>query len=327
MKKLVFLLVIAMIITMAASCSKTEKEQAIKIAINVWPGYAHAFIAQEKGIFEKNGVTVELMLRKDISDSTELYRHGEADGVFTLVPDVVIFNSEGISTKIVHVTDYSDTGDVIIGKGQYNSLAELKGKTISFEGFNTFSHMFVLRSLEKAGIGEGKAKLANIMANDVLTALEDGKIDAGHTWEPVKSQALAKGYKILAKAGDIPGIITDVLAFNSKIVEERPDDIRAIIKSLLEARDFVHTNREQALEIMSRAEGMSKEEMDSGINGVYQPDLKENIEAMKKSENAKSLHSSGKRVAEFFLQRGQISKIPDMSEIIEAKFVNELAVK
>ena len=327
MKKLVFLLVIAAIIMTVATCSKTEKEQAIKIGINVWPGYAHAFIAQEKRIFEKNGVTVELILRKDINESMELYRHRDVDGVFTLVPDVVIFNSEGISTKIVYVTDYSDTGDVIIGKGQYNSLAELKGKTVSFEGFNTFSHMFVLRSLEKAGIGEGKVKLANISAHNVLTALEDGGIDAGHTWEPVKSQALAKGYKILAKAGDVPGIITDVLAFNSKIVEERPGDVRAIIKSFLEARDFVYTNRDEALEIMSKAEGMNKEEMNSGINGVHQPDLKENIEAMNNLDNATSLHSSGKRVAEFFLKRGQISKIPDMSEIIEPRFVNELAVK
>jgi len=203
----------------------------------------------------------------------------------------------------------------------------LEGKTVSFEGLNTFSHMFVLRSLEKAGIGEYKLRLANIPAHSVLTALEDGQIDAGHTWEPVISQALAKGYKILAKAGDVPGVITDVLAFNSKIVEERPDDIRAIIKSLLEARDFVHTNRDEALEIMSKAEGMNKQEMNSGIDGVYQPDLKENIEAMKKLDNATSLHSSGKRIAEFFLQRGQISKIPDMSEIIEARFVNELAVK
>ena len=138
---------------------------------------------------------------------------------------------------------------------------------------------------------------------------------------------MAKGYKILGKAGDIPGIITDVLVFNSTIIEERPDDIRAIIKSLLEARDFVHTNRDEALAIMSKAEGMSKEEMNSGIAGVYQPDLKENIEAMKKLENAASLHSSGKRIATFFLQRGQISKIPDMSEIIESRFVNELAVK
>jgi len=130
MKKLVFLLVLATIITMAASCSKTEKEQTIKIGMNVWPGYAHAFIAQEKGIFEKNGVAVELILRKEISESAELYRHGEVDGVFTLIPDVVIFNSEGISIKIVYVADHSDTGDVIIGKGQYNSLAELEGKTV-----------------------------------------------------------------------------------------------------------------------------------------------------------------------------------------------------
>jgi len=45
MKKRALFLVIAVIITMAASCSKTEKEQTIKIGLNIWPGYAHAFVA------------------------------------------------------------------------------------------------------------------------------------------------------------------------------------------------------------------------------------------------------------------------------------------
>ena len=46
---------------------------------------------------------------------------------------------------------------------------------------------------------------------------------------------------------------------------------------MLEARDFIYSNRDKALEIMSRAEGMSKEEMEQGLKGVRQPDLKENL--------------------------------------------------
>lgn len=327
MKRIILLLAVMAIIFTAAGCSKTEEKRAIKISINVWPGYAHAFIAQEKGVFEKNGVEVELVLKKEITESATLYRDGEVDGVFTLVPDVVMFNSEGIGAKIVYVADYSDTGDVIIGKPEYSSLADLEDKTVSFEGINSFSHMFVLKALEKAGLTESNVRFENIPAHDVLTALEEGRIDAGHTWEPTKSQALRKGYKILGKAGDVPGIITDVLAFNSKIIKERPTDIQRIVKSILEARDFLYTNRDEALEIMSKAEEMSKEEMDQGIKGVHQPDLEENVEALKKSKKKTSLYGSGESIAEFYLNRGQLSHMPNFDEIIESKFVNELAKK
>jgi NitT/TauT family transport system substrate-binding protein len=306
---------------------KAKEKTPIKIAINVWPGYAHAFIAQEKGIFRKNNVNVELVLKKDITESTQLFLDNEVDGFFNVFPDIIMMNAQGIHAKVVYVADYSDTGDVIIGKPKFRFLADLKGRKVSFEGINTFSHIFVLKSLEKVGLKESEVQFGNIPAMDVLNSLEKGTIDAGHTWEPITSQALQKGFKILAKAGDIPGIITDVLAFNAKVVKERPDDIQEIVKSILEARDFIYSNRDEALEIMSRAEGMSKEEMGKGIDGVRQLDLKENIKEMQKSEEMISLYGSAKMIVDFYLSRGQLSQIPDLDEIIEPKFVMQLGEK
>jgi len=302
-----------------------KKDGPIRIAMNVWPGYAHVFIAQEKGFFKENNVDVELILAKEVIDSLEIYKNGGTDGILTIVPDVIMLNAERIPTKIVYVADYSDAGDVIVGRGEYNSLADLKGKTVSYEGFNTFSHMFVIKALENAGLEELDVKFANIKAHKVLIALEQGEIDAGHTWNPTKSQALKAGYKVLSKAEDTPGVITDVLAFNSKIIKERPEKIRAIVKSMLEARDFVYTNRAEAIAIMAKAEGMTEEEMADGVDGVYHPDLKKNVEAMKKTEELTSIYHSGEYIARFFLNRGQLSQLPDLSEMIEPKFINELA--
>jgi NitT/TauT family transport system substrate-binding protein len=236
-----------------------------------------------------------------------------------------MFNAEGIPTKIVCVVDSSDTGDVIIGRAECNSLADLKGKTVSFEGVNTFSHMFVLKALENVGLNETDVRFENVPALDVLKAMKEGRIDAGHTWNPTKSQALKAGYKILGKAGDTPGVLTDILAFNSKIIKERPEKIRAIVKSMLEARDFVYTNRAEAIAIMAKAENMTEEEMADGVDGVRHPDLKENVEAMKKTEKSTSIYYIGEYVAGFFLNRGQLSQKPNLDEIIEPRFINELA--
>jgi NitT/TauT family transport system substrate-binding protein len=324
MKKMTFFIALSLAaVFLTAGClHKTpEAKKSIKIGINVWPGYAHAFLAQEKGMFKKNGVDVEFVLRKDMSENIKLYQEGEVDGLFCAYPDILIFNSEGIPTKVVYVADYSDTGDVIIGKPEFKSLRDLKGKKVGCEGINTFSHLFVLKALEKAGLKEIDLQFARVPALDVLTELEKGVIDAGHTWEPVTSQALKKGYKILGKAGDVPGIITDVLAFSAQLIDERPDDVLRIVKSLLEARDFIYSNREEALAIMSRAEGMSSEEIKAGLKGVYQPDRKENIQAMERSKKTTSLYGSGRIIAEFYLNRGQISRTFDFDQIVEPQFV------
>ncbi len=309
---------------LAEGCTpkKAKEKTPIKIALNVWPGYAHAFIAQE-GTFKRHRVDVELILKKGITESTRLYKNAEADGIFNVFTDIIMMNAQGIPIKVVYVADYSDEGDVLIGKPNFRSIADLKGRKVSFEGINTSSHLFILKLLEKAGLKESDVGFANIPASNVLEALEKGKIDAGHTWKPMIAQAIKKGYKILGKAGDLPGIITDVLAFHPKVVQERPDEVQRIVTSLLEARDFIYSNREEALEIMSKAEGMSKEEMEEGIKGVHHPDRKENIEAMKKSKDTKSLHCSGEIILDCCLKKGQFSRIPDINAIIEPGFLSQ----
>jgi len=321
MRSVITFITILTALCIASGCSKVEEKRPIKISINVWPGYAHAFIAQKKGFFKNNNVDVELVLKEDISEAKELFERGEVDGLFNVFTDIIMINSQGIWTKVVYIADYSDTGDVIIGGPQFNSLADLKGKRVSFEGINSFSHMFVLRALDEVGIREYDVQFENIHAMDVLSALEERRIDAGHTWEPITTQALERGYKILAKAGDIPGIIIDVLAFREKVIRERPDEIQAIVKSVLEARDFIYSNRKEALEIMSESEGIPMKELEEGVRGVHFPDLEETTQAMKKSEQAASLHNSGEIILDFFVKRGQLSERLDLGKIIEPRFL------
>ncbi|MBM4066464.1 MAG: hypothetical protein FJ266_12625 [Planctomycetes bacterium] len=302
--------------------AKVEERKPIKIGISVWQGYAHAFIAQEKGFFGKNGVSVELLLKKGVDESIELYKSGEVDGVFNVFADMILINSQGIPTRVVYVPSYSKSGDVIVGRPEFNSIADLKGKTVSFQGVNTFSNLFVLKALEKAEIKESDVQLQDVPGTDVLNAMEAGKIDGGHTWEPVTSQALNKGYKILCKASDVPGVITDVLAFNVKIIEERPDDIRQILKSLFEARDFTNSNRDEAIDIMAKAEGLDRAEIERGLaSDVHMLDVNENIAAMKKSENIVSLYASLKIITDFYVKRGLISETQVTEGIIEPKFI------
>lgn len=93
MRKLTSLITILAGLCMAVGCTKVEEKKPIRISINVWPGYAHAFVAQEKGFFAKNNVKAELILKRDISESKKLYDSGRVDGLFNVFPDVIMLNS------------------------------------------------------------------------------------------------------------------------------------------------------------------------------------------------------------------------------------------
>jgi len=293
----------------------------IKIAINEWPGYAHAFIAQEKGFFEKNGVVVELVFDRGYTASQQRYIDGEVSGVFEVLADTMFRNTQGLPSKVVYLIDYSETGDVFVGS--VNSIEELKGQTIGVEGINTFSHIFALKTIEMYGMTEGDVFFEIVVAQDVVKKLDDGTIQAGHTWEPTKSEAIEKGYNVLTNAGDFPYLVTDVLVFDQNIIDKRPDDIQKIVKSLFEAQEFQKANPDEAIRVMAEAENVHLRSMLSGVEAIFMTDLDENIKVMNPS-NDPTLKNAIDMIAEFYLERGQISYKPTFDELIESKFVNEL---
>lgn len=327
-KSVLYFAVLVILAVAAAGCVQTaikeEQKPPIRIAMNPWAGYAHAFVAQEKGIFKNNGVDVELVFVNDYSEAKALYRDGAVDGVFIVYADAIMLDAGRTHSKVVYVTDFSESGDMIIGKKEINSPGELKGKTLGVDGINSFSHMFVLSYLEKNGLSEGSVRFKNVPAQDIPAALAEGTIDAGHTWDPFASDALSQGNHIIGTAADVPGIITDVLVFNPEIVKSREKDVQAIVKSLVEAREFVFSNRTEAIGIMALAENMTADELASSLDGIKQLNLTENIEAMKQTEGMDSLYGSGNVISDFFMQRGQLSRVPHFDEIIEPKFVNGL---
>lgn len=320
--------VIVITLCLFANCARpsAEKRPPLKIAISQWPGYALAFVAQEKGLFAKHGVEVELVYRKGYPEARMLYENGEADGLFCVFADVLFLNAEGMSTKTVYVCDYSDTGDVIIARPDILSLADLKGKKVGIEAVNNFSHIFVLTALEKkGGLEEADVQFKQVGATECLAALERGDIAAGHTWEPTKSEALKKGYQVVCSAGEFPLLIVDVLAFRAGTIDGRPDDIRRVVAAMAEARQYLRAHRDEAVAIMSRAEGMGTAEMEIGLAGVHLLDIGENVEVFRKDGSEKSLCFFGKVIKEFYQKRGQMSNAPDCDEAIDPRFVDAAA--
>jgi len=298
------------------------KETPIKIALRTWPGWCHVYLAEGEGIFKKNSVAVELVTYKEYSDASSAFLNGDVDGLFQTFADTVM-QSEEVAAKVVYVADHSLTGDVIVGRPEH--LSELKGKTIGIEGINTFSHIFVIRALENVGLQEYDVHFKNIGDQNVLEALADGRIDAGHTWEPTKSAAIKKGYKILASAADVEGAITDLLVFRTHVIEERATEIQAIVRSLVEAQEYRDAHWVDSIKYMANVAAMSISEMESGLQAIHRLDLQDNMNAMKKSDSIQSLYGALTYISNFYLTRGQLSTVPKIDQLLEPTFVKQLS--
>jgi NitT/TauT family transport system substrate-binding protein len=331
-RKLYYALIFSVLVIPFSSCmnlvgAQVSDGEPINMVLTLWVPNFLAYLAQEKGYFDKNNVSVNITLIQDYADAVRGYSNGEYDGMFIVYSDAIIQNAEGIDTKVVYNFDTSYDADAIIGS--VDNLTDVKGEKVGVEGINTFSHIFMLKSLENVGLSEGDVEFVNILGQNIPEALVNNEIVAGHVYEPFVIEGVKKGFKVLSTGADIPGIITNVLAFHSEIVEQRPIDIQNIIKSLIEAKEDYDKNPGQGVEIMSSRSGLSKDLIVEGLNNVKFTDLDYNDQfSMNKGLNETlSLYSSGNSIAKFYAERGVISEYPNIEDIIEPKFVNELLIE
>jgi NitT/TauT family transport system substrate-binding protein len=316
------LLLLGLLLAFLGSCSSSSPPlPPLRIAIqSVWPTFGAAFIAQEKGLFAKYGVQVTLIPATGYVESLKPYKEGQADAAFIMFSDTLMLDAEGVPSRLVYATDYSDMGDIIVGSPHLNSLSELKGKKVSIDGFNTFSHLLVLKLLKMNGVNEGEFQLANI--NDpfkVLEALESGEIQAGHIYGLAATQALAKGYKMMGKAGDIRHLMIDGLAVNAEVIKTRRQEVQGLINALVEAMAWLTRSPEEGLEIVARHTHILKAELETTFKRVHVFTLAENQEVFKADG---ALFKGGQEIIDFFYQKGVLVKLPDLNAVIDDQFIN-----
>src|SRR5687767_11754369 len=76
--------------------------QPIRIMLTLWPPNFLAYVAEERGIFERNGVYVELLFEPEYFVASEKYALGDADGITIVFSDAILHDSDGVDTKVVY---------------------------------------------------------------------------------------------------------------------------------------------------------------------------------------------------------------------------------
>jgi NitT/TauT family transport system substrate-binding protein len=176
--------------------------------------------------------------------------------------------------------------------------------------------------LKKAGLSESDIIPVELSPDQVPAALKAGEIDAGHVWEPYTSQAVAGGANILLTAQDTPGIVVDTLAFRAEVINQRPDDVRAVVRALSKAVDYWQQNPADGNVISAQANSLPDSNIAQALAGMQVYSLQDNrLVFDPDSGDVRTLHETGRLYVDFFLAQGSITQSPDLNSIINPSFV------
>lgn len=337
MKKIVSL-VLGLVLTASivlAGCSSDKKETAgnreepakaekIVLGFNPWPGYYPWFIAQEKGIFKKYGLNVELKVFPVLSDELNALSGGNLDAAGATINDLVVPLSKGVKLKVVGVYDISNGGDAFVVKKGIESFNDLKGKNVATE-LGTVDHLLMLVGMKKAGLKETDVNFTNMSINDAGPALLAGNLDGASLYEPFVSQAIANdSSKVLFSSADVPGLITDVITVKEELAKNRPEDVKKLLLAWFEALDYWKQHPDESMEIMAKAAETPVDKYKGVYDGIKIFNLDESIQAFEKKDDYSSLNYTGMETYKFLKNLGMMDSEPKLDEALDVHFLEEI---
>ncbi|HEX6469581.1 MAG TPA: ABC transporter substrate-binding protein [Streptosporangiaceae bacterium] len=329
MKRLLRLLCTIVVGTFpVASCSliagNADVARPITLGFSAWPGWFPWQVAKEEGLFEKNGINVDLKYYDNYTDSLTALTNGDIDANSQTLNDTLSSITDGSREVIVLVNDNSTGNDQIIARPGIKSVADLKGKTVAAED-GTVDHYLLMLALRKAGLRPTDVNFEPMATDAAADALVSGKVDAVGVFAPFTTAALKRpGSKAIATSKNFPGAIPDHLVVTHSLLDQHPDQVQALVKTWFDTQQWIAKHKNQAIAIMAKRAGVSEADYKTYDAGTTIFSLQDNLRAFESGRTSTSLSYQAQSISKFLLDSRLTQIQPSLDQLIEPRFVQAL---
>jgi ABC-type nitrate/sulfonate/bicarbonate transport system substrate-binding protein len=242
----------------------TPAQGPAEVSVNVFPGGFNwgIYVAQERGLFEKNGIRVTVQATPgSVAQMTGL-SEGKFDIAMTAVDNIVAYAEGQGEAPIGPQPEFfafmgSDTGFLsLVTAPDVKAIADLKGRTLSVDALTTGYAFVLFDILRRSGLNDGDYSVAKVGGMvQRWNALHDHKQDGTMLSTPYNILAKAEGFTQLATATKVIGHYQgNVAAARRSWAAANKDKVIAYIRAYVEAIDWLYerANRDEAVRILRK---------------------------------------------------------------------------
>jgi len=250
-----------LVILSASTAGSQEKRAKVRISnagltITALPLLA----ARDWGIFSANGLDVEIIVMAPPIAAAALSQ-GDVDYVAGVGPASVAATLTGLPSRAIWFS--SDRISYWIqAVPQFKTLQDLKGKKIALSGgVGGTNHVALSIALEKSGFNPKDYTMVAIPGQQIqiLYSLESGFVGAALMSPPHIFAAAKKGFNKVMDVGAMVEMPGGGLTAMVKTVQERPAEVRRVIRALQVAKDEVRKSKAKTVELTMRLLKMDKD--------------------------------------------------------------------
>ena len=229
--KKLFALLFLPILFLASGCSGESKQELDPLKIGLMPDTDSVpfIIAQEKGYFAAEGLTVKLEPFKSAMDRDSALQSGNLDGAVSDLLAVAFARDGGFDVKVTSMTDGSYK--LIAAPGTKTpTVKDLAGKEVAVSR-NTIIEYVTDNILEHNGMsGDDIKKVVIPQIPTRLELLQSGKLSAATLPEPMASIAVYNGCRFITGSDEL-GINPGVILFTGESTKDKQKEIKALFST------------------------------------------------------------------------------------------------
>jgi ABC-type nitrate/sulfonate/bicarbonate transport system substrate-binding protein len=209
------------------------------------------FVAEERGLFEQQGLKVELLRLGSVEQATAAVRDGSADLAITPPEGAIANYLAGGSLRLIGSNSERLPMSLVARPG-ITDLESLRGKRIGTSSLTEGTSMYTRRMLAAVGL-QYPADYDFVFAG-VHTArwaaLQNDEIDAAPQPAPWNFLAERAGYSILGEVADtLPEIVFAGVIGSEPWLDANGDTVRRLIAALSKAHDFINDPANDAVSL------------------------------------------------------------------------------
>jgi len=261
MKKLLVLLLAGLLALIPAGGCAPEEEAPIGVAVEFMDHAACAYIAQDKGWFEDEGL--ELTAYESYVTGMALVAalaRGDIDVAYIcLVPAINAYANGKVPLKVVAGTHKYGYG-LVVNPDKVKTIADLEKPGIRLGCVREGGAVDVLlhKTIDKYNLDESKI-LDNIQRMNPpkqVLAIRMGQLDAAFLPEQWATMAEESGFEMMLMSQDIwPEMQGSVLVVKEDLITNRPEVVRKLVKISQKATDWGNQHPGEAAEVVARQLG------------------------------------------------------------------------
>lgn len=237
--------------------------ETLRLGYESWVAPGPFFIAREKGWFEEEGVSVELVNIEDARIRASALATGEVDAITANIDEAILHLAAEGKMRFVFAMAESSGGDGLIANNDIKDIADLKGRTIAVQP-GTSRQFYLNALLREAGLNESDVTAVALAPGEAGLAFERTEVDAAVTWEPWLTRAKNMPHgQVLTDTSKKPGLLVEMLLAQGAVLEKRKGEFEALYRAWLRAIDWANKNPNDSAELMAAGIGrwLSHEEV------------------------------------------------------------------